>query len=189
MEKMTVFLLGILFFGSCNHQRQIDAHSGSRAPNYESPIKKHLKEKDSISPSISAILALRDDEFIAVLEKLKISYIAHRNERSLDTLNAIACRSDASFSEAVSFTCVAIFDSKKINFISDITKKTECCLRPALTRGLSADLSIYEGEERVREVKRYRKKLTDLLNNPSFTKEQKRRIEKLAADIDPSVYD
>jgi len=190
MGKMIVFLLGILLFGSCNQQQQVDQKAVNKIDTVdtilEKPMTKTLKNIDITT--ISGISALGDTEFMARLEKLKIAYIEEDSQHSLDTINSIACISDGYVSTDISVTCVAIFELKPIDLISYITTKTGNCLYKALLNGFNAELAVYEGEEREVEIKMCKQKIINLLKASSFTKEQKYQIEKLAADIDPSVF-
>lgn len=190
MKKTIIIFWAFYFLGSCNHH-QVDQKAVNKIDTADTILEKSITKtlNNTDITTISGIRALGDKEFMARLEKLKIAYIEEDSRHSLDTINSIACISDGYVSTDISVTCVAIFELKPIDFISYITTKTGNCLYKALLNGFNAELAVYEGEEREVEIKLYKQKIINLLKTSSFTKEQKYQIEKLAADIDPSVFD
>ncbi len=191
MKKTIIIFWAFYFLGSCNHHHQVDQKAVNKIDTVDTILEKSMTRTfNNIDiTTISGISALGDKEFMARLEKLKIAYIEEDNRHSLDTINSIACISDGYVSTDISVTCVAIFELKPIDFILYITTKTDNCLYKALLNGFNAELVVYEGEEREVEIKMCKQKIINLLKTSSLTKEQKYQIEKLAADIDPSVFD
>lgn len=104
-------------------------------------------------------------------------------------LDSICIKSDGDLSEKYYEVSKGLFNNYLPEFTKYISEHPNSCLKAKLIEGISADMSVYEGNERLDQIQQEKAKMVAKAKNEKLSIEQIQVIEAIYKKVNPTLYD
>lgn len=104
-------------------------------------------------------------------------------------LDSICIKSDGDLSEKYYEVSKSLFNNHLSEFVKYISEHPNSCLKAKLIEGISADMSVYEGNERLEQIKQRKEKAIARAKSEKLSIEQIQIIEAIYKNVNPALFD
>lgn len=124
-----------------------------------------------------------------VVDSLQKSLILHPSPRKWAMLDSLACLADGEGSENMQIACVAIWSVQLQAFNAYLVQHPKSCLRQSLIWGMSEDLVVLRGDERVAALALLKKETRQRASKAGLTQAEQQHCNMVLADVRPEIFD
>lgn len=104
-------------------------------------------------------------------------------------LDSICIKSDGDLSEKYYQVSKDLFNNHLNEFVKFISEHPNSCLKAKLIEGISADMSVYEGNERSEQIKQEKEKTLVKAKSEKLSIEKIHVIEAIYKNVNPALFD
>lgn len=124
-------------------------------------------------------------EVDSLITEIEIRY----NKTDIFKLDSICIKSDGDLTEKYYEITKRLFHNKLRDFIAYISEHPNTCLKTKLIEGISADMSVFEGDERFEQIKQEKERILTQAKREKLLPRQMKIIEAIYANVKPSLFD
>ena len=104
-------------------------------------------------------------------------------------LDSICIKSDGDLSERYYEVSKYLFGNHLIEFVIYISEHPNSCLKAKLIEGISADMSVFEGNERLEQIAKEKEKTLTKAKREKLSVQQMQLIEAIYKNVNPALFD
>lgn len=111
------------------------------------------------------------------------------NVNAVLKLDSICSKSDGDLTEKYYDVTQYLFKAHLSYFVSFMLEHPDCCLKNRLIEGISAELSVFDGDERINEISKRKEKTLNRAKDAKLSTQQMQVINDIYNKINPALFD